>query len=106
MTKTPRKTHNEIEHLRGEVKRLKAINRQLRKQLKLSKRKKIEPTKTKNEEEIITTSQQNLCQQCNRGQIESIDLKYIIIHNCNICGYTTVEKKGNNDGNEEKKHPG
>lgn len=75
MSKTKNKTHNELEHLRGVVKRLKA-------QVKYYKRRahiKDEPVFDKEPEPD--------CPACGKGHLRKIDLLHVLFNICDLCGH-------------------
>lgn len=74
-----------MEHLRGQNKKLLSENRQLRKQVNSLKKQAhfYEETFDELAEEIDLDA----CDQCGKGFISIVDLKYIKILSCNICPY-------------------
>ncbi len=86
--KVKQKNKSEIEHLRGEVKRLTSLNKQLRKRNKELERKSyhyesivdeiVEDVKVVNKEE---------CERCGNPGIRFLDLKYVEDKVCDECEY-------------------
>lgn len=95
MSKTPNKSKSELEYLRGEVRRLKKINRSLKRENKgLNNRAHFyEDSIFEVAEEISIYS--DMCKECERGTITIHDLKHIIIRSCNICDFKErIPQKG------------
>lgn len=80
MSKSRRKHGSELEHLRGEIRRLKA-------QLKQCHRHKRPPE----EPEEVREVQPN-CDSCGKGVLQVIDLKWLKLHRCPVCGFEIRER--------------
>lgn len=87
MSKTPRRSRSELEHLRGQVKSLKSINRQLKKKLKEFERREhfhdnvINTAIELSEGDVDMAS----CEKCGKGVLQIVDLKYVKYAVCTIC---------------------
>lgn len=81
MSKKKNKEKSELEHLRGE-------NRRLRKQLNYYKKQANMSESDVYEEE----AEEEVCEHCGKGQLEVIDLKYVIMEVCNVCGHQRKRK--------------
>lgn len=81
MSKSKRKHGSELEHLRGEIRRLKA-------QLKHYKRR----HQHEEPEEYVDDAPENQCDHCGKGVITCIDLKFVKIFRCSICNYELKER--------------
>jgi DNA-directed RNA polymerase subunit RPC12/RpoP len=83
-----KRTHSELEHLRGEIKALKAENRSLLKQLKqLEKR---EHFYESQDEEVCADAEDTKrpdCKDCGKGITYIIDLGKFQYRQCPICGH-------------------
>jgi len=95
MSKTKQQNRSELEHLRGEVKRLKSINRQLRKRLKKYEQK--ETWYLELEDDIQIPTQEpaidfKKCSDCGKGVIMEQEYKFVIVAKCDTCGFTTRRK--------------
>jgi hypothetical protein len=78
--KTKQKQKSEIEYLKGIINGLKKENKVLKAQLGKSV--------------VIQEDEdsQGDCQVCGKGEIVTLDLKFIKIHTCNVCGSTKKER--------------
>lgn len=87
MSKTRNKSHSEVKHLRGIVKKLQSQNRQLRKELNYYKKRShfYEETITEAADESLTRDEQ--CPHCGKGVITELDLVHIIVRSCNVCDH-------------------
>lgn len=81
MSKTRNKTHSEVEHLKGEVKSLKAQNRYLKRRLKQFEK------YSKDDYIEVEKLEVNLCQVCGKGEMSLLDLKYVKYRTCGVCEY-------------------
>lgn len=85
MSKSKSKNRNEVEHLRGIIRRLKA-------QLKYYKRRAHIP-----EDDILLEDEevelQANCENCGKGIIIQYDFKYVILERCDTCGNEKRTKK-------------
>lgn len=77
MSKSKSKNRNEVEHLRGIIRRLKA-------QLKYYKRRAHIP-----EDDIILEDEEvdseMICKKCGKGILRELDLKYVVYLVCDVC---------------------
>jgi len=83
VSKTQQKNRSEVEHLRGEVKRLKSLNRQLRKRLSASLKK--EHFFEQIEEEADEVELVDACSSCGSGVMVAVDLKFVKYKVCSEC---------------------
>ena len=87
MSKTKNKERSEIELLRGRIRKLESLCRQLRKRNKQLEK------KTHFHENIIgdfadtITPKGETCPECGKGQITTVDLKFLLIKSCSLCEY-------------------
>ena len=102
MSKTKSKTHSEVEHLRGLVRELKSVNRNLKKRIKELERreyffdnKDLYKTDNNGNEE-----NDEICKQCGKGVITTTDLLFFTIESCSICEYKEKKKKEDETGEE------
>lgn len=79
MSKNRNKNRSEIEHLRG-------IIRQLKAELKYHKRR----SHIKDEPEL--EERQPDCENCGKGFMEDLDLKFVLMKVCKICGHKKNQK--------------
>lgn len=94
MSKTKGKSRSEIEHFRGENKRLKSENRQLRKRLaQLTKEAHFYEYIVEEETEEVRVKG-NGCPECNTGVLVDLDLTHVVITKCDNehCGYKKSRK--------------
>lgn len=85
MSRTKSKNRNEVEYLKGVVKRLKAELKYYKKRAHINEPKKNKPKKKKEPD----------CPHCGKGFLEEVDLKHVVFKVCNICGHK--EKETNNN---------
>ncbi len=95
MSKTKNKGHSEVELLRGRIRRLESTCRRLRKRNKQLER------KTHFHEDVIdditetTVPKGEICPECGKGQITTLDLKFVLIESCELCEYRKkIKPKG------------
>ena len=81
MGKTKQKQRSEISYLKGIINALRKENRILKQQLKSS----LISTDSK-EKECLN------CPECDKGQLDILDLGHIIIYSCNMCEFKQKEK--------------
>lgn len=87
MSKTKNKESSEVEHLRGQVRKLEATNRRLRKRNRqLDKKSHFHEDVIDDVAEDIA-SKGETCPECGKGQITTVDLKYLLIDSCDTCEY-------------------
>jgi len=86
MSKTKNREGSELEHLRGENRRLESQNRQLKKRVRaLDKRSHFyEDLVEEQIEDIIPKAN---CPTCKKGNITILDLKYVRFEHCDNCEY-------------------
>jgi hypothetical protein len=78
MAKSKNKTRSENEHLKGEIRRLRA-------ELKRRQKKKgIEDTDAEIEKE---PDPRDICPSCGKGTWRFVDLKHVIYKICELCGF-------------------
>lgn len=101
MSKSKKKTHSEIEHLRGQVKKLKSENKQLKRRLKnFEKRPVVDLEDLVHDVEII--EEMNQCPSCEKGILEIHDFVHVKLEKCNQCEYSKkLGKNGKEDTQEE-----
>lgn len=96
MAKNKQKNKSELEYLRGQIKKLESINRKLKQKVaSLEKHahfydKVIDDVASQEEADIDV----HICIHCGKGIIERVDLKYLIIESCGVCGYKNKIKVG------------
>lgn len=90
MSKSKRRGHSEVEHLRGLVRSLKSENRHLRKKLRQFEN---QVDLIDDDEEYEETISLDVCPKCQTGIMTEADFKYIIIRKCGNCGLTERKKK-------------
>lgn len=85
MSKTYRKSGSELEFLRGEVKRLKKLVRQLQKNAHIYNNIKdlVEDPPDEEDEKII-------CNECGKGEVKILDLGNRQVITCTICDHRKV----------------
>lgn len=89
MSKTQRKSRSELEHLKGEVKRLKSVNRQLRKKLKEFQNRAhfyenvVDTVIEENDADVAIET----CNHCGKGEFFVVDLKFVKYKICNVCDH-------------------
>ena len=87
MSKTKNKEHSGLELLKGRIRKLEAVNRRLRKRNKQLER------KTHFHDNVIDdvaeeiTPKGEMCTECGKGQLTTVDLKYLLIESCDTCEY-------------------
>ncbi len=77
MSKTKRKTHKEVEFLRGLVRKLRAD---------LRKCKKGHPEHIKDEADVPEEENPIICDECGKGELSILDLGRAIYTRCLLCG--------------------
>lgn len=88
MSKTPRKTKSEVEHLRGYVRELERLVRSLQQQLRQYEK----YEQKSQDEEIVTDTEDTFpslkvkCDSCGKGTFDEYEIMGKIIGTCNICG--------------------
>lgn len=98
MGKTRNKQHSEIDHLRGENRRLKSENRHLKKVLKQSEKwKNVKDDVHCDEidgEEAVIIERVDECPKCEQGRLRYIDLKHVQLFKCDNkkCDYREKAK--------------
>lgn len=95
MSKTYKKSGSEIEFLRGEIRRLKRIIKQLQKSAHVYNNiKDLVEDLPKKEEEY----EKVICNECGKGEVKVLDLGNKQVITCTICEHRKVlggkEKKG------------
>lgn len=85
MSKSYRKSGSEVEHLRGEIRRLKRIIKQLQKSAHVYNNIKDLVEDEKEEEDIKIT-----CNECGKGEIKTFDLGNKQVLTCTICNHRRV----------------
>jgi len=87
--KSKRKTHSEVEHLRGENRRLEQENRSLKRRLR-------DLEKYPQDEEIDDTTEDThpkienthiICTDCGKGKIKIFEIIGKQFEECDTCGY-------------------
>ena len=91
MSKTRIKTHSELEHWKGLVKKLKSENRHLKRKLKVLEKREHFYEDVIEDVSVDNEISEEVCQTCKQGMIIETDLKHIIIRKCNYCG--EIERK-------------
>ena len=92
MAKTKNKSHSEVEHLRGENKKLKSENRQLKRRLsQLVKEAHFYENIVEEETEDIKIKR-NTCKLCGKGILEELDLTHIVVVRCDTCDFRESKK--------------
>jgi len=86
MGKTRRKNHSEIEHLRGENKKLKSQIRRLERHIKELQR------KSHFFEEVVEETVDDVtiidtCQNCGKGILSQIEIAHLTFVICDICNF-------------------
>lgn len=86
MGKTRRKNHSEVEHLRGENKKLKSQIRRLERHNKELQRKShfFEDVMSETTKEIKSI---DYCKECGKGELELIDFGFVEYVKCQICDF-------------------
>lgn len=87
MSKTYKKSGSEVEWLRGEVKRLKKIIRQLQKSAHIYNNIKdlVEEIPQENEEEVKV-----ICAECGKGEVKILELGSRQVITCTTCDHRKV----------------
>lgn len=87
MSKTPRKNRSELEYLRGQVKSLKSINRQLKKKLKEYERREHFHNNVIDTAIEVSGGDVDMepCTKCGKGVLQVVDLKYVKYAVCTVC---------------------
>lgn len=86
MSKTKNKSRNEVEYLRGVIRRLRAQVKYLKKRAHISNDIIIR-------DELEEYLEESNCTNCGKGHMEEFDFNFVIIKRCDICGYQEKEKK-------------
>lgn len=95
LSKTPRKTRSEVEHLRGTIRELQAENKSLKRQLRhYEKRENLYDNNKEEIEEIlesqsespIEASPKQKCEECARGVYEEFEILDKVYGTCTVCG--------------------
>lgn len=81
MGKSKRKTHSEVEHLKGVIRSQKSEIRQLKKLLR-QKDKYYDDVAENVEEE-----NEDKCPNCGKGEIRIVDFSFVKYEACDICKY-------------------
>lgn len=92
MSKTQSKNRSELEYVRGQLKAVKRENKQLRKRLN-----QLEKQAHFYEETIDDVAEDinlDICPKCQKGVTSVIDLKHIIIEQCQQCDYSQKVRQG------------
>ena len=96
MSKTRQKTHNEIEHLQGEIRKLKSQNRFLKKRIK-----ELEKWQHLYEDNFLETNEPEIiipevdtCPKCKDGAMEYKDFIHLQLMVCNVCDYREKYQNG------------
>lgn len=86
MSKSKNKSGSELEHLRGENKKLQSENRRLRKEInRLSRRSHFYENIV---DEVIEDSKiTETCSQCGKGTLILHDFKFVKLLTCDLCEY-------------------
>lgn len=95
MSKSQRKTHSEVEHLKGKIKEQEKLIRSLQKQLKqLEKREHlvdnlIQDTETSRDSEDTYRELPKAvrCDDCGKGILVEYEIMNKVFGTCNICGF-------------------
>jgi phosphoglycerate-specific signal transduction histidine kinase len=91
-----KRERSEAEYLRGELRKLKAENRHLRKELgRTTKKVKVfeETVDLQEEPEMTLEAATDLCKSCGKGQIQTVDLGVRVMVTCTQCTYRKAYKK-------------
>lgn len=92
MSKTKNKEHKPDEHLKGLIKKLRSENKQLRQRLKQIENKSHFYEHIADEVvEDITVG--DACTFCGKGNLQTIDLKFLSLIKCDICDFSERVKK-------------
>lgn len=99
MSKTQNKNHSEVEHLRGQVKKLKAENRNLKKRLKEFERWEhvYQDAMLESEEIEVIADRIDKCPKCDIGELNYFNFVHTELLKCNKCDY-----RERIDGKKEK----
>ena len=89
MSKTRQKTHNELEHLRGEIKKLQTENKALRRRNRQLEKKShfYDDNKDNDIDDLYQEVEMNRCPNCKKGTLSTLNLKHLIITSCDSCDY-------------------
>lgn len=91
MSKTKQKSHSEIEHIKGQLKKLSSENRQLKKRNKELER------KTHFYEDVIDDVAEDIeltasCPECKEGFLQELNFIHVIVTKCSQCDYQEKRK--------------
>lgn len=86
MSRNKNKSKSEVEHLRGENKRLQKINRSLRRENK-GLRDRAHFYEEATDSAVFSEPQKHQCANCGKGCIFILDLKYVKFAICDVCGH-------------------
>lgn len=86
MGKVKQREKSEVEHLRGQIRKLESENRQLRKRIRVLDKKAhfYEDITADVAEDIII---KNNCPSCSKGNLIILDLKHVVFEQCDSCEY-------------------
>lgn len=89
MGKLRAKNRNEPEYLKGLIREKDAIIKSLRRRLRdLEKRQRVvDETDHLDDEIIIQEPKGRMCPNCGKGEIEILDLKYVVFEICHLCDH-------------------
>lgn len=87
MSKTRQRTHSEMEHLRGEVKKLKSQLRYWKRKAKALQKKEHFFDSLVDEMHPLDDESQETCTHCGKGTLSILDLTYVQYKVCDICEY-------------------
>ena len=104
MSKTKKKSHDEVEFLKGKIRELQTENRQLKRELKslrVSKHRlrELEDTYSDIDLQIIEPKQDTTCEVCGKGTMEDKVLPFGLLKICNLCSNRKIIKKDNGGPN-------
>jgi len=93
MSKTRQRTHSEIEHLRGEIKKLKSQVRYWKRKAKNLEKK--EHFFDNLVEEVYEAPEERGedCNNCGKGTLNILDLRFVKYLVCDLCEYKEKIKK-------------
>jgi hypothetical protein len=93
MAVVKKKEKTEVEHLRGENRRLKSVNRNLQKRLRQLEKKEhlFDDIEVKVEDDVI--EEKKKCNKCKVGVITTVDLGRKIMYRCTKCQYRITKEK-------------
>lgn len=96
LSKTPRKTRSEVEHLRGHIRELESENKSLKRRLRqYEKRENLYENNKEEIEEVLTSkaleetnpSKLKKCDDCGKGAYEEFEIMEKVFGTCNVCGH-------------------